>query len=163
VVGTSGGQKRGLKTGQGHCPSLYGDCSTERGRCACHPPRTPLGSDRLDDAELAANECLQVNEQSGNREGIAGALHSIGRIELERGRYLEASDPILAAHEIYNEIGLRLGRAGTLADLALARSRLGDRAGAEDAISQAKTIADGIAHSRLELEIREAEREVLGR
>jgi tetratricopeptide (TPR) repeat protein len=116
----------------------------------------------LESAETAANRCLVVNEQSGNREGIAGALHALGRVELARGEYRESIGSFQSAHDIYSIIGLRLGRAGTLVDMAIASNRGDDHESAVAILERAKEIAAGMAHVKLDEEIRQADQELAG-
>lgn len=91
----------------------------------------------LDEAHRGHSEMLEVMRQVGLPVAMVAALHSLGVLELSRGRYADARTYFEEALELRRETGAdRLGRyhgstASELRDLARCALGEGDRAAAE--------------------------------
>ena len=74
---------------------------------------------RLYQAEDWYRKCLTIEEELGNRPGMATAYHSLGITAQDRGRLDEAEDWYRQSLTINEELGDRLGMALTYAQLGL--------------------------------------------
>lgn len=82
-------------------------------------------------------ETLQINRESGNRQGEANTLANIGYIYTSKDKYEEAIRYFTMALQINIEIGGRQGEANQLLNLGSAHRLLGDRKEALEYCQQA--------------------------
>jgi tetratricopeptide (TPR) repeat protein len=72
---------------------------------------------RYDEAVTMYQESLKIDEELGNRSGIANTLHQLGNVHYLQGRYDEAVTMYQESLKIEEELGNRSGIAGTLHQL----------------------------------------------
>jgi tetratricopeptide (TPR) repeat protein len=97
---------------------------------------------RLDEAEDRYRQSLTINEEFGDRPGMASTYHQLGLVAQQRGRLDEAEDWYRQSLTISEDLGDRPGMASTYGQLgrvALQRGRLDE---AEDWYRQSLTISE---------------------
>jgi len=111
-------------------------------------------------ARVDAGHAADLNEWSGNTEGIAMSLHVIAQIDIRQEKYPLAESRLKDARDIYVALRQRIGIAGTWADLAHLLARTRRIADAEEALSEAHSVAEGVEHVHVQRRLRQAEAEI---
>lgn len=93
-------------------------------------------------------ETLQINRESGNRQGEANTLANIGYIYTSKEKYDEAVGYFTKALQINIEIGGRQGEANQLLNLGSSYRLLGDMTKAMDYCRQALKLHTKIAYKQ---------------
>lgn len=125
-----------------------------------HLARVKLERGDENGALINGGHALDLNEWSGNNEGIAMSLHVIGQIEMRQSKYPVAESRLKDARDIYEALGHRIGLSGTWADLAILLARTRRVADALQALEKARSAAEGIEHVGLQARLARAEEEV---
>lgn len=97
---------------------LIADCANHLGVCLHN-------SERLEDADRAYQESLQIRREIGDRYGTGMSLNNLGLLRSRQQRYQEAEKLYQQSLEIAREIGNQYGIALALGNMATIAARQG--------------------------------------
>jgi tetratricopeptide (TPR) repeat protein len=80
---------------------------------------------RYEEAEKMYQESLKINEELGNKSGIASTLGQFGNIHYAQGRYEEAEKMYQESLKLEEELGDKSGIATTLHQLGMIHQQQG--------------------------------------
>jgi tetratricopeptide (TPR) repeat protein len=101
---------------------------------------------RLDDAEDWYRQSLTINEELGNRSGMATTYHQLGMVAQGRGRLDDAEDWYRQSLTIKEELGNRPGMASSYHQLGIVAQDRGRLDDAEDWYRQSLTIKEELGN-----------------
>ncbi len=97
-------------------------------------------------AEQRYHAALTINEELGNRTGIATRYHQLGMVAERRGDYTQAEQRYHAALTINEELGYRAGIAASYHQLGVIAHRRGDYAQAEQRYQASLAIKEELGY-----------------
>ncbi|MFC0027997.1 tetratricopeptide repeat protein [Micromonospora chaiyaphumensis] len=98
------------------------------------------------EAERRYQQSLTINEELGNRAGMASSYHQLGMIAQQRGDYAEAERRYQQSLTIKEELGNRADMAASYHQLGILAQRRGDYAEAERRYQQSLTIKEELGN-----------------
>ena len=107
-----------------------------------------LTTGQLPDGERMCRKALAIDEESGNRGGIAIGYYELGMVAQRRGDLAGAEDWYRKALAIYEELGSRPGIARSHHQLGMVAQSRGDLAAAEEGYRKAMTILEELGDHR---------------
>lgn len=125
-----------------------------------HLARVKLERGQEDAALIYGGQALDLNQWSGNPEGIALSLRVIGKIELLQQKYKVAESRLKDAGDIYLALGRRIDTAMTQVELAALMSRESRFQEAEQMLAEARETAEKTKHAGLSKRLTEIEGEL---
>lgn len=125
-----------------------------------HLARVKLEQGQEEEALMYGGRALELNQWSGNSEGIALSLHVIGTIDLGQRKYKVAESRLKDAGDIYEALGHRVANAMTQVELAALMGRTSRFEEAEQMLTEARKTAEGTRHARLTKRLAEVDRNV---
>ena len=111
--------------------------------------RTLMLRGDLAGAERCAERSLRENESISNREGIVQSIHLLGTILGFTDRTATAVTLLQDAAQTYRTIGNRTGEASARFHLAEVLDRIGESAGAYEALTAARSLVQTSGDARL--------------
>ena len=98
------------------------------------------------EAERRYTEALTINEELGNRDGMAASYHQLGMLAQDRGEYVEAERRYTEALTIKEELGNRDGMATSYHQLGMLAQDRGEYVEAERRYTESLTIKEELGN-----------------
>ncbi|MBA3868214.1 MAG: tetratricopeptide repeat protein [Anaerolineae bacterium] len=101
---------------------------------------------RYDEAIQLLQECMDLSKETGKQAIRAEAVSTLGRIAIQQGDYLEATDHLLESLSLFRQLQEKRGLADTLVSLGQSALYQGDYKGATQHLNEGLALFRELGH-----------------